>query len=270
MNRILPDTDIVCVAVLSAVPGVAHGFFTRNGGVSAGSFKSNNCAMGSNDDREAVARNRETSAQRLGAQALVTLKQQHTADVVHVEAPWPSSDAPVADALVTTLSGVALGILTADCAPVLLADGAAGVIGAAHAGWRGALDGVIANTVAAMAKLGATPARIVAAVGPCIGQASYEIRPEFMARFTAHDPKYQRYFTPVKDSGHAHFDLAAFAVDALRAAGVGTVVAQGSDTCATDSLFFSYRRSALRREPDYGRQLSAIVLARQSGSQSAL
>ena len=266
MNRISPNTDIVRVDVLSAVTGVAHGFFTRNGGVSVGSYKSNNCALGSDDDRESVARNRETSAQRLGAQELVTLKQRHTADVVQVEAPWPWSDPPAADALVTTRRGVALGILTADCAPVLLADGTAGVIGAAHAGWRGALGGVIANTVAAMAKLGATPAGIVAAVGPCIGQASYEIGPEFKARFTARDPKYQRYFTPVKDSGHAHFDLAAFAVDALRAAGVGTVIAQGSDTCATESLFFSYRRSVLRREPDYGRQLSAIILARGPGS----
>jgi YfiH family protein len=144
---------------------------------------------------------------------------------------------------------------------VLLADGTAGVIAAAHAGWRGAFDGVLANTVAAMIKLGAQPAHIVAAVGPCIGQASYEVGPEFVARFVERDQALARYFTAPKANGHSHFDLPAFSADALKAAGVGTVVLQGSDTCAAESVFFSYRRATLRGEPDYGRQLSAISLA---------
>ncbi len=265
MNRLSPDTDLVRIDALGSGGGVAHAFFTRNGGVSAGLYGSNNCAFGSDDDRAAVARNREAAAERLGAAALVTVKQRHTADVVHVEAPWTWEQAPTADALVTSQRGIAIGILTADCAPVLFADRTAGVIGAAHAGWRGAFDGVLANTVAAMARLGAAPARIVAAVGPCIGQASYEVGPEFIARFADRDPANVRYFTPAKANGHAHFDLARFTADGLRAAGVGTVVVEGSDTCTVESQYFSYRRSVLRREPDYGRQLSAIALAAGRG-----
>jgi polyphenol oxidase len=253
--------DIVRVAALSALPGVRHGFFTRNGGASAGIYGSNNCAFGSDDDKALVARNRAACAARLGASTLVTVYQRHTSDVVTVDAPWPYDQNPVADALVTKQRGIALGILTADCTPVLLADESAGVIAAAHAGWRGAFEGVLANTVAAMTKLGAAPARIVAAVGPCIAQTSYEVGPEFVARFTAHESGYARYFTAPKANGHCHFDLPRFAADALRAAGVGTVIVDGSDTCAADDTFFSYRRATLRGEPDYGRQLSAISLA---------
>lgn len=260
MNQLTSARDIVCVDALSALYGLRHGFFTRNGGTSAGLYGSNNCAFGSDDDKAMVAQNRAACAARLGAASLVTVYQRHTTDVVTVDEPWTWDKAPVADALVTKRRDIAIGILTADCTPVLLADETAGVIAAAHAGWRGAFEGVLANTVAAMTKLGAVPARIVAAVGPCIGQASYEVGPEFVARFAERDPAFARYFTAPKANGHSHFDLPRFAADALRAAQVGVVAVQGSDTCADDGMFFSYRRAVLRGEPDYGRQLSAISL----------
>ena len=260
MKQMTENPAVVSVEALTALPGVRHGFFTRNGGASTGLYGSNNCAFGSDDSREAVAANRTACARQLEAGALVTVKQRHTSDVVIVKTPWSWDDAPDADALVTARRGIALGILTADCVPVLLADPAAPVIGAAHAGWRGAFEGILANTVLAMTKLGAERARMIAAVGPCIGQASYEVGPEFIARFKAREASFARYFTPAKANGHVHFDLAAFAADRLRQAGVGTVVIQGSDTCAAERQFFSYRRSVLRGEPDYGRQLSAIAL----------
>ncbi len=255
-----PNRDVVRTEALAALAGVRHGFFTRNGGTSTGLYGSNNCAFGSDDSREVVAANRSACAQKLDASTLVTVKQRHTSDVLIVKTPFAWDDAPDADALVTARRGIALGILTADCVPVLLADSTASVIGAAHAGWRGAFDGILGNTVLAMTKLGAERARIVAAVGPCIGQTSYEVGPEFLARFTARDAGFARYFTPAKANGHVHFDIAAFAADRLREAGVGTVIALGRDTCAEDAMFFSYRRSVLRNEPDYGRQLSAIAL----------
>ena len=167
---------------------------------------------------------------------------------------------PIADALVTRARGLALGILTADCAPVLLADAEAGVIAAAHAGWKGACGGVLENTVEAMCRLGAESSRIMAVIGPCIAQTSYEVGPEFAARLTQMDSGFARYFTTAKANGHTHFDLAAFTADRLRAAGVISVTVQGDDTCANEELFFSYRRSVLRDEPDYGRQLSIIGL----------
>jgi YfiH family protein len=258
MSHTSPET--VTVDALTRLLGVRHAFFTRNGGASAGLYDSNNCAFGSSDVREAVTKNRDACAAHLVASTLVTVKQRHTSDVVTVETPWTWDEAPTADALVTAKRGIAIGILTADCGPVLFADARAGVIGAAHAGWRGAFDGVLENTVKAMVKLGAQPARIVAALGPCIGQASYEVGPEFIARFMERDPAYSAYFTAPKADGHAHFNLPAFVAARLRNAGVGNVVVQGSDTCAADATFFSYRRSVLRKEPDYGRQLSAIAL----------
>jgi YfiH family protein len=253
-----PET--VTVDALTRLLGVSHAFFTRNGGASAGLYESNNCAFGSDDERDAVSRNRAACAAHVGATALVTVKQKHTSDVVTVETPWDWDDAPVADALVTAKRGIALGILTADCGPILFADSIAGVIGAAHAGWRGAFDGVLENTVKAMTSLGAQPARIVAALGPCIGQVSYEVGPEFIARFIERDPSYAAFFTAPKPDGHTHFNLPAFVAFRLNRAGIGNVVVQGGDTCAADHTFFSYRRSALRGEPDYGRQLSAIAL----------
>ncbi len=261
MNEAVANTVAVHVPALSALANVRHGFFTRAGGTSHGLYHSNNCAFGSDDDRSSVSRNRDSCMRHLGAKALVTVKQHHTANVVTVTTPWTWEDAPIADALVTAEPQIAIGILTADCGPVLFADAKAGVIGAAHAGWRGAFDGVLENTVAAMATLGADPARIVAVLGPCIAQASYEVGPEFMARFTDRDPAYALYFTEPKANGHVHFDLPAFVGDRLRSAGVGTVIVEGSDTCTADTQFFSYRRSVLRSERDYGRQLSAIVLS---------
>ncbi len=251
---------ILHASPLQALSGIRHGFFTRSGGVSSGLYESNNCAFGSDDDLRNVSENRTRCAEQLGMTALVGVHQQHTPDVVEVERAWVHADAPVADALVTRARGIALGILTADCAPVLLADDTAGVVAAAHAGWKGACSGVLENTVKAMHGLGADPARIIAVIGPCIAQASYEVGPEFQARLVKMDPGFTRYFTAAKANGHTHFDLAAFAADRLRAAGVKSVSLQGDDTCANEDLFFSYRRSVLRDEPDYGRQLSAIGL----------
>lgn len=254
---------MITVDDLNALKGVRHGFFTRAGGGSDGLYASNNCAFSADDDPARVAANRAACAARLGiaGSRLVTVKQRHTADVVTVTHPWTWPDAPVADALVTATPGLALGILTADCAPVLLADPAAGVIAAAHAGWKGALEGVLANTVAAMVALGAQASRTIAAVGPCIAQASYEVGPEFVARFRARETGLERFFTAPKANGHSHFDLPGFVRQRLRDAGVGRVGGGGWDTCADDANFFSYRRSVLRKEPDYGRQLSAIALA---------
>ncbi|MDX2223279.1 MAG: peptidoglycan editing factor PgeF [Rhodospirillaceae bacterium] len=253
---------MITVDDLNALPAVRHGFFTRTGGGSAGLYAANNCAFSANDDPGRVAANRAACAERLGVEpdSLVTVKQRHTADVVTVTHAWTWSDAPVADAMVTAVPDLALGILTADCAPVLLADPVAGVIGAAHAGWKGAFDGVLANTVAAMTALGAQSSRLIAAIGPCIGQASYEVGPEFVARFRDRDAGLLRFFASPKPNGHSHFDLPGFVRAQLTEAGVGRVVGGGWDTCAHETQFFSYRRAVLRKEPDYGRQLSAIAL----------
>ena len=238
------------VDALDALKTVRHGFFTSH---------ADNCAYRTPEEHATVTTARARCAAQLGVDTMITVKQRHTPDVVGVDAGWPWHEAPVADAMVTTRRGVALGILTADCAPVLLADETAGVIGAAHAGWRGAVDGVVANTVTAMVAAGANPARIVAAVGPCIGPASYEVGSDFREAFLARDPAYAAYF----DTSRAkpHFDLPRFVADRVRAAGVGTVVVQGADTLADEANFFSFRRATLRKEPDYGRQISAIALA---------
>lgn len=252
--------DVVTDVVLETMPGVSHGFFTRNGGESKGLYTSNNCAYGANDERDVVTRNRARCAAQLGLSSLITAYQRHTADVVTVTEPWAPENAPVADAMVTRTRGIGLGILTADCGPVLFADAKAGVVGAAHAGWRGAFDGVLQNTVAAMTRLGAEPKRIVAALGPCITQASYEVGPEFVANFVARDPAYARYFTGPKSNGRSHFDLPAFVAAQLGATGVGAILNNADDTCTNEALFFSFRRSTLNREPDYGRQISVIGL----------
>lgn len=248
---------------LAALPGIRHAFFTREGGVSEGIYESLNAGVGSDDDPAKVVENRARMAKAVGVapERFLTAYQIHSPTVVVAETPWTSETRPKADAIVTRVPDLAIGVSTADCGPVLFADAKAGVIGAAHAGWRGAFDGVLENTVAAMATLGADPARIVAVLGPCIAQASYEVGPEFMARFTDRDPAYALYFTEPKANGHVHFDLPAFVGDRLRSAGVGTVIVEGSDTCTADTQFFSYRRSVLRSERDYGRQLSAIVLS---------
>lgn len=246
------------VAALRDMPGLRHGFFGRAGGRSHGIYISNNCGFGSGDDRETVAANRAACAARLGLPGLVTVHQRHTPKVEVVVAPWPVEAAPVADAMVTNVPGIGLGILTADCAPVLFADVKAGVVGAAHAGWRGAFDGVVDATVTAMVGLGAARGNIVAAVGPCIGQVSYEVGPEFVACFVERDAAFARYFANPKANGHRDFDLAAFVADAATAAGVDAVIVTGRDTCADEAAYFSYRRTTLKKEPDYGRQISVI------------
>lgn len=252
--------SMVHVEALEALPEIRHAFFTRNKGVSGGLYESNNCAFGSDDPSENVEKNRASCTVNLGMRELVTVQQKHTSTVVEVKEPWTHKTAPVADALVTRERGIALGILTADCAPVLLADNASGVVAAAHAGWKGASEKILENTVKKMVDLGANPQRTVAAVGPCIAQKSYEVGPEFAARFEKMDETFVRYFANTKTDGHAYFDLATFVVDKLRECGIGTISMQGDDTCANERQYFSYRRSVLREVPDYGRQLSAIGL----------
>jgi YfiH family protein len=257
----LPEPIVITVDSLSALPGLSHRFFPRTGGVSDGIFTSRNCGFGSGDRREAVAENRDRCRRELGpAEALLTVHQVHSADVVTVTAPWTPETAPRADAMVTDRPGLALGILTADCAPILFADAEAGVIGAAHAGWKGALGGVTDATIAAMRALGAVPERIVAAVGPCIGPDSYEVGPEFRDRFLAEDPDSARFFRTPAEGARPHFDLPGYVAQRLRRAGLREVAVTGLDTLRSEDLFFSYRRTTLRKEADYGRQISAILL----------
>jgi YfiH family protein len=246
--------------LLKALPGLAHGFFTRQGGVSGGLYAGLNCGFGSGDDEQAVAQNREHVRQALGADALVTAYQVHSATVHRVTRAWPREQTPQGDAMVTDVSGIALGILTADCAPILFADAEAGVIGAAHAGWKGAFLGVAAATVEAMQALGARRERIAAAVGPCLALESFEVGPEFIDRFTAQAPEWARYFETRAGWAKPHFDLGAFVADRLQAAGVNQPASMAIDTYADEDRFFSYRRSCHRGEPDYGRQISAIML----------
>lgn len=255
---------MISLSALNDFTRIRHGFFTREGGVSRGVYASLNCGPGSKDDPAAVAENRRRAMALLDLppEALLTLYQAHTADVVVVSEPWAPGQAPTADAMVTNRPGLALGILTADCAPVLLADGKAGIVAAAHAGWRGALGGVLDNTVKAMVELGAKTDSIVAAMGPCIGHRSYEVGPEFPAPFLAEDKVNLDYFAPSRREGHALFDLPGYISRRLSRLGVHEVTRVPADTCRDESRFFSYRRGTLRGEADYGRQLSAIVLER--------
>jgi YfiH family protein len=247
---------------LKDCPRVRHGFFTRQGGVSAGLYASLNCGYGSSDQPANVTENRRRALATIGlpAEALATTYQIHSADVVDVTKPWPLDARPRVDAMVTTQPGIALGIGTADCAPVLLADPAAGVIGAAHAGWRGAVTGVVEAVVRRMVEHGAQPARIRAAVGPCIAQESYEVGPEFPAPFLQQDPENRRFFLPSKRAGHFMFDLPGYVVSRLQRLGIGAATAVARDTCAEADMFFSYRRTTLAGEKDYGRGLSVIAL----------
>ena len=241
-----------------AFAGLPHGFFGREGGVSTGIHAGLNVGLGSSDDPAAVAENRERIAEALNA-TLVTVHQVHSPTVVRVLAPIPTDKRPQADAMVTDAPGLALGVLTADCAPVLLADVEAGVIGAAHAGWKGALTGVVAATVAMMEGLGARRERIAAAVGPCIARKSYEVDQAFFDRFAADDPAHERFFAAGKP-GHHQFDLEGFVVARLAQAGVTRIAALGEDTYSQPGRYFSYRRTTHAGEADYGRQLSAIAL----------
>jgi purine-nucleoside/S-methyl-5'-thioadenosine phosphorylase / adenosine deaminase len=240
---------------------VAHGFFGREGGVSGGVYASLNCGPGSNDSRAAVLENRDRAIRELSPESrLVTLYQVHSAEALTVMEAWDIPRNPKADAMVTDRAGIALGILTADCAPILLCDAEAHVIGAAHAGWNGALAGITDSVVAAMAGLGAKPDRIRAAIGPCIGQAAYEVGPEFEARFRRSDPGNSRFFIRSPKIDRWHFDLAAYVVHRLNRIGIAAVESLNLCTYERESEFFSYRRATHRKESDYGRELSAITL----------
>jgi YfiH family protein len=243
---------------LSALPGITHGFFGRAGGASEGIYGSLNCGPGSDDAPAHVAENRRRVQQALGAAALNTLYQIHSPNVVTVTEGW--AQGPQADGMVTATPGIALGILTADCAPVLFADAEARVVGAAHAGWKGALGGVLEATLAAMEQLGARRGRIAAAIGPCISQANYEVGPEFRARFVAEDARNARFFAPSDRTEHHRFDLEGYVSERLNAAGVDKIAALAACTYARDGDFFSFRRTTHRGEKDYGREISAILL----------
>lgn len=248
-------------AALGSLPGVAHGFFTRQGGVSEGIYRALNCGLGSQDDPDRVLENRSRVARALGGATddVVTVHQIHSATAVAVTGPLARGALPRADGIVTRTRGVVIGALSADCAPVLFADGEAGVIGAAHAGWRGALSGIVEATVSAMEAMGARRDRIRAAVGPCIGPAAYEVGDEFKAQFLAADPSSDRFFS--HGGAKPHFDLPGFVHARAVAARLAQVDAVAPCTFANDSQFFSFRRSQKAGEPDYGRHISAIVLA---------
>ena len=246
---------------LAAVPGLEHGFFGRLGGVSTGIYASLNCGPGSGDDLDAVRENRARVAHVFGAapDRLLSLHQVHSARAVIVVGPW-SGERPQADGMAAATPGLALGVLAADCAPVLFADAEAGVIGAAHAGWKGALAGVLEATVEAMARLGARADRIVAAIGPCIAFQSYEVGPEFEALFLARDPASSSRFGP-GPAGRAHFDLSGYCADRLHRAGILSVDRLDHDTLTRQNELFSHRRSRLHGEADYGRNISVISWA---------
>ncbi|MDP1585481.1 MAG: peptidoglycan editing factor PgeF [Bradyrhizobium sp.] len=247
--------------LLQAIPGLRHAFFTREGGVSGGIYGSLNGGVGSNDDPVHVEENRRRMAERLGVSPahFLSLWQTHSPDVVVASEPWQGGSRPRADAIVTRTEGLAIGATAADCGPILFVDPAARVIGAAHAGWKGALTGVLESTVDAMEKLGAERGGIVAAIGPLIRQHSYEVGGEFVERFIEADAGNGRFFIPSAREGHAMFDLAGFIRMRLESAGILAIDDSGIDTYS-DERFYSYRRSVHRQEPDYGRHVHSIAL----------
>jgi len=247
---------------LKSLTGIRHGFFTRAGGVSEGIYASLNCGPGSRDAPDNVADNRQRIARHLGATTsdVVTLYQVHSATALPVSGPVAAEDRPKADAVVTATPGLAIGILTADCAPVLFADPDARVVGAAHSGWRGAVGGVLAATVAEMERLGAQRERIRAAIGPCISREAYEVGPEFELEFLKSCSDNTRFFFRNSPNARSHFDLPAFVEEQLKRAGIGRIERQTACTYKNESYFYSYRRSQHREEGDYGRQISAIVV----------
>jgi YfiH family protein len=249
---------VLTAPTLAGLPGIAHGFFGRAGGVSNGLYESLNCGPGSSDEPQSVAENRRRAKMTLGAPELNTLYQVHSAKAVIVDRPW--SGPPQADAMVTREKGIALGILSADCAPILFADAEAQVIGAAHAGWKGALSGIVESAISALEQLGARRTRIAAAIGPCISQANYEVTDDFRARFVEAEAANVRLFAPGLRAGHHQFDLEAFVAQRLKNAGVDNVSRLSRCTYAHEAEFFSFRRATHRGEKDYGREISAIVL----------
>lgn len=242
--------------------GIRHAFFSREGGVSTGIYASLNGGVGSRDDQGHVTENRARMAAHLGVERdkLVSVYQVHSPDVEVVTGPWPG-ERPKADAMVTVAHGVALGVSSADCGPILFADSEAGVIGAAHSGWKGAFGGVVGATVTAMEKLGARRERIIAVLGPTISAAAYEVGPEFIERFKAENATYARFFHASERPAHAMFDLPAFIAHRAQEAGIGRFVDLGLCTYADEGRFYSYRRATHRQESDYGRLISAIALS---------
>jgi YfiH family protein len=250
--------------LLSAIPGLRHAFFTRDGGVSDGVYDNLNGGLGSNDDPAKVAENRRRMAAQMGVtpEHLLSVWQVHSPDTVVASGPWENASRPRADAMVTRSEGLAIGVTAADCGPILLVDPNARVIGAAHAGWKGALTGIVESTVEAMENLGAKRSGIVAAIGPLIRQHSYEVGGEFVERFIEADAENGVFFIPSAREGHAMFDLAGFIRTRLENAGVLMIDDIGVDTYS-DERFYSYRRSVRRNEPDYGRHVHAIALERE-------
>ncbi len=259
----MTQAEFIEIPALAAVTGLRHGFFTRRGGVSEGPWAALNCSTSGQDDREKVRENRRRAAGALGLglPALHGLTQVHGIEVAEVDAAgWPEGGGPRADAMVTRRPGVALGIITADCAPVLFADPQAGVIGAAHAGWRGAVGGVLEATIAAMERLGASRDRVLAAIGPCIAQASYEVGPDLRGEVLAGDAAGARFLAPGRREDRWQFDLAGYCAARLAAAGVAAVEVAGLDTLAEEERFFSHRRRTLAGGGPIGHQISAISM----------
>jgi YfiH family protein len=250
--------------LLSAIPGLRHAFFSREGGVSSGIYAGLNGGIGSNDDPADVAENRRRMAEQMGVAPthFLTLFQIHSPDAVAASTPWDAASRPRADAIVTRVEGLAIGVTAADCGPILFADPKARVIGAAHAGWKGALTGIVESTIDAMEKLGAQRGGIVAAIGPLIRQRSYEVGCEFVERFLEADAENALFFVPSTREGHSMFDLSGFIRMRLENAGLMMIDDIDSDTYS-DERFYSYRRSVHRKEGDYGRHVHAIVLERE-------
>lgn len=254
---------MIVAEALTQISGLAHGFFTRQGGCSQGLFSTLNCGLGSGDDRERVARNRAIVAEALGVEPanLLTVYQEHSPKVITVTAPWLPQAAPAADAMVTREPRLALGALTADCAPIIFADRSGAAIGVAHAGWKGALAGVTDATIAAMEALGASRANIIAVIGPAISAAAYEVGPEFRACFLAADGANEQFFTPAPRKNHSMFDLPAYLAARLRRFNLAKVIDMAHCTYADELRFFSYRRATHRGEAQYGRLISAVAIA---------
>jgi polyphenol oxidase len=248
---------------LAKLPGIRHGFFTRAGGASSGMYAGLNCGLGSSDDTALVLENRSRVSQHLGGRfdGVVTLYQEHGATAFTVDKPIARDGLPKADAVVTNTPGLVVGVLTADCAPILFADPETKIVAAAHAGWRGAVAGIVASTIAEMERLGAKRSRIVAALGPCITQPAYEVGPDFETALTKRDPTFARFLARPAGAAKANFNLPGFVLAQLEAAQIGNIVNAVQCTHGSESLFFSFRRAAQRKEPDYGRQISAIVVA---------
>ena len=247
---------------IEGIKWVSHGFFTRQGGASGGIYNSLNCAFSSGDDKEAVKLNREKIAEalHLKAEDIVTVYQVHSAKVVPVNEPWPRDKAPQADAMITDRRGIGLGVLTADCAPILFAAKTARVVAAAHAGWKGALGGVAEETVRNFSHYGVAPADVIAAIGHCIGPQSYEVKDDFKKPFLEQDAANEQFFRSGEREGHLIFNLPGYIAHRLRKMGVGEVIDLKQDTLPNETAFFSYRRATLRGEKDYGRQMSVIAI----------